>query len=130
MKTTQLLIHAKTLRSQMTPAEKILWYNLRAGRFFNYKFRRQAPIEKYIVDFVCFSSDLIIEVDGGQHSENEDYDEERTNFLRKKGFRVIRFWNNEVLKNIDIVLEAILKTLLEYPSPSVSTPRPLPQGAR
>ncbi|MBP9727337.1 MAG: endonuclease domain-containing protein [Gammaproteobacteria bacterium] len=130
MKTTQLLIHAKTLRSQMTPSEKILWYNLRAGRFFNYKFRRQAPIEKYIVDFVCFSSDLIIEVDGGQHSENEDYDEERTNFLRKKGFRVIRFWNNEVLKNIDIVLEAILKTLLEYPSPSVSTPRPLPQGAR
>ncbi len=130
MKTTQLLIHAKTLRSQMTPAEKILWYNLRAGRFFNYKFRRQVPMEKYIVDFVCFSEDLIIEIDGGQHAENESYDEERTKFLCKKGFRVMRFWNNEVLQNLDSVLETILQKLLTHPSPEAITPRPLPQGER
>lgn len=65
MNTTQRLTNAKTLRSQMTPAEKILWYNLRAHRFHNYKFRRQVSVEKYIVDFVCFSADLIIEIDGG-----------------------------------------------------------------
>ena len=129
-KTTTLLPRAKELRTNMTSAEKILWYNLRAHRFHHYKFRRQVPIGKYIVDFVCFSADLIIEVDGGQHMENKSYDDERTYFLQQKGFRVIRFWNNEVLKNMDDVLRKILKELLKYPSPEASTPRPLPQGER
>lgn len=98
---------AKELRKNMTDAEKTLWYFLRAKRFENLKFRRQQPIGDYIVDFVCFQQDLIVEVDGSQHLDNEDYDQERTNWLESEGFQVIRFWNNDVLNKTEQVLEKI-----------------------
>ena len=98
---------AKELRKNMTDAEKTLWYLLRAKRFENLKFRRQQPIGDYIVDFVYFQQDLIVEVDGSQHLENEDYDQERTNWLESEGFQVIRFWNNDVLNKTEQVLEKI-----------------------
>ncbi len=74
------------------------------------KFRRQQPIGSYIVDFVCFSKMLVIEVDGGQHAENEK-DKQRDAWLRGEGFKVLRFWNNEVLQNIEGVLETILRLI-------------------
>ena len=104
------------LRQTLTDAESLLWYRLRDRRLGGYKFRRQVPLGPYIADFVCISARLIVEVDGGQHAEVKNYDEARTRYLRSKGFRVIRFWNNEVLANLDGVLQVILETLT-LPSP-------------
>jgi len=101
---------AKALRSNMTEAERRLWYFLRAHRFKGTKFKRQAMIGKYIVDFVCFERSLVIEVDGGQHADSEA-DRVRTRWLENQGFRVLRFWNNEVLKNIIGVLETIVTAI-------------------
>ena len=95
----------------MTEAETLIWHRLRARRFHGYYFRRQVPIDRFVVDFLCVSENLIIEIDGGQHAENSEYDNERTIVLNDRGYRVIRFWNNEVLENIDGVLMLILKTL-------------------
>jgi very-short-patch-repair endonuclease len=100
---------AKKLRKEMTIAERVLWRQLRAKQFENLKFRRQQPIGDYIVDFVCFEKKLIIEVDGGQHAENEEADRERTNWLEDRGYRVIRFWNNDVLRNCSGVMEKIME---------------------
>lgn len=94
--------HAKRLRREMTEAERKLWYALRDRRFAGWKFRRQETIDPYIVDFVCCSARLIIEVDGGQHSPNVDA--ERTRDLERQGYRLIRFWNNEVMDNLEGVL--------------------------
>jgi very-short-patch-repair endonuclease len=91
-------VRAKALRSNMTDAERRLWYFLRAHRFRGTKFKRQATIGKYIVDFVCFEKHLVIEVDGGQHADSMA-DQQRTRWLEDQGFRVLRFWNNDVLKN-------------------------------
>ena len=106
---------AKTMRSNMTPEENKLWYLLRAKRFFGYKFKRQVPIGDYIVDFLCPSNKLIIELDGGQHNERENInaDIERTNFLIGHGYKVIRFWNNDIRNNIEGVCEIILRNLTE-----------------
>lgn len=87
---TVLQQRAKQLRSNMTE-EKILWYALRAKRFLNTKFKRQQILGYYIVDFVCFSAKLVIELDGSQHLEQQDYDEQRTIFLNNQGFNVLRF---------------------------------------
>jgi len=81
------------------------------------RFRRQQPIDHYIVDLVCFENRLIIEIDGGQHAENEK-DKERDNYLAKNGFKVLRFWNNEVFLNVEGILEVIRAKCLESPSPS------------
>ena len=81
-----------------------------------FKFRRQQPLDKYIVDFVCLENRLIIEVDGGQHGLDNSYDEERTIYLQQFGFKVLRFWNNEVLENIGGVLEIIRDSCLTLPS--------------
>ena len=102
---------AKGLRRNMTDAERLLWKHLRAHRFQHFKFRRQQPIGPFIVDFVCFELRLVIELDGGQHSEQEKEDGSRTAFLNGEGFRVIRFWNDQVLKETESVLEAILSCL-------------------
>ena len=83
-----------------------------------YRFRRQAPIGPYIVDFVCFENRLVIEVDGGQHVERADYDAERTAWLESAGFRVIRFWNNQVLQEKDAIREAIFVTVQGSSPPS------------
>lgn len=109
--------HAKALRANMTDAERRLWYLLRAHRLDGIKFRRQVPIGRYVADFACISRNLIIEVDGGQHAESET-DAKRTNWLEGRGFRVLRFWNNEVLQNSNGVLEVILgAALAASPSP-------------
>ena len=100
---------AKELRKNSTDAERVLWQRLRAHRLVGYKFRRQQPIEQYIVDFVCFEKHLIIELDGGQHAEQVAYDGERSAWLQAQGFRVLRFWNHEVLQNMEAVMDAILR---------------------
>ena len=104
-----ILRNAKTLRKQMTEAEHLLWYHLRAHRFTGAKFKRQSPIGRYIADFVSFKHKLIIEVDGSQHSPAHDGARDR--WLVSQGFRVLRFWNHHVLQDTDTVLEVILRAL-------------------
>lgn len=99
----QILQKTRNLRKYSTPQEVIFWSRIRAKRFKGLKFRRQYPIGKYIVDFVCLEKRLIIELDGWQHKEEnqEKYDKERTIFLERQCFRILRFWNNEVNDNLD-----------------------------
>jgi very-short-patch-repair endonuclease len=103
---------AKNLRKQSTDTERHLWYNLRANRL-GFKFKRQVPIGTYIVDFVCLEKRLIVELDGGQHFNNQKYDTERTAWLKGRGFKVLRFWNNEVLQQTASVIEVIIQALGE-----------------
>ena len=93
--------HARTLRANSTDAERALWQHLRAYRMRGQKFRRQTPIGLYIADFVCLEARLIIELDGGQHAERSTYERDRTAGLQAQGFRVLRFWNTDVLNNLD-----------------------------
>jgi very-short-patch-repair endonuclease len=113
-----MLDNAKTLRSTQTPAEQRLWYHLRAHRFMGLKFKRQKPMGRYIVDFVCMEHRLIIELDGGQHSEQVVYDQQRDTWLRSQGYTVLRFWNNYVMQQLESVLEQIRCTLSPDPSPA------------
>ena len=98
------------LRKELTPAERKLWAHIRNDQL-GVNFRRQHAIGNYIPDFVCIEKKLIIELDGSQHLEQEEYDEERTKYLEAEGYRVIRFWNNEVTNNIDGVILAILHAM-------------------
>jgi very-short-patch-repair endonuclease len=100
--------HARDLRRESTDAEKKLWLHLRGRRLERWKFRRQVGMGRYIVDFFCLEAKLIIEVDGGQHDWQRAKDDVRTQCLESLGFRVIRFWTNDVLGNIDGVLEQLL----------------------
>ena len=102
---------ARELRKNQTEAERTLWKHLRLRQFGAHKFRRQAPIGPYIVDFVCFENGLVIELDGGQHSEQVLYDSERTKWLESQGFHVLRFWNGQVLNETEAVKAAILEGL-------------------
>ena len=111
---------ARDLRSNLTDAERLLWRHLRSRRLADNKFRRQQVIGPYIVDFVCFERKLIVELDGGQHAESVAYDHRRTTFLTTAGFRVMRFWNNEVLGNTNSVLESIRAACELAPSPPPS----------
>lgn len=104
---------ARKMRKNLTDAERKLWKHLRLRGVGGHKFRRQQIIGKYIVDFACMEKKLIVEVDGGQHGENVAYDSERTAWLEAQGFRVVRFWNNEVLENVEIVSDSILRVLEE-----------------
>lgn len=99
----------------MTPAEYRLWYFLRAKRFYNLKFRRQHPIGGYITDFCCLEKMIIAEVDGGHHAEDEqrEYDQERTMYLEAQGYKVVRFWNNDIFSSIDGVLERLYFEIFE-----------------
>ena len=99
--------HAKKLHRNMTPAEIKLWAQLRAHRLMGVHFRNQHAIGNYVVDFCAPRRKLIIELDGSQHLEQEEYDKERTVYLEAQGYKVIRFWNNDVLKDIDGVILAI-----------------------
>jgi very-short-patch-repair endonuclease len=92
---------AKALRKKPTHAEHLLWKYLRSKQFAQLKLRRQQPIDHYIVDFICFEKRIIVEVDGGQHSIEREKHIEREDYLRRNGFKVLRFWNNEVLQNIE-----------------------------
>ena len=102
---------ARSLRRSMTDAEMQLWQHLRNRRLLGFKFRRQVPLGKFIADFVCLGAKLIIEVDGGQHAERESEDRYRTDWLTREGFRVLRFWNDDVLLRTDSVLESIIAAL-------------------
>lgn len=106
---TALKQNVRNLKQNMTLAEQKLWDHLRGKRLNGIKFRRQQTIGGYIVDFVSMEHRLIIELDGGQHSEQIEYDERRTAFLNAQGYRVLRFWNNEVLQQTEAVLEKIIE---------------------
>ena len=102
---------ARKLRKNLTSQEKILWQLFRNHQFYGYEIRRQSPIGKYIVDFVCRKKKIIIELDGGQHNSPDNIlaDAERTIYLESKGYKVVRFWNNEVTNNIDGVYKKLQK---------------------
>lgn len=116
--------HARGLRRRQTDAERRLWHALRNRALERRKFRRQHPIGNYIVDFVCLDAQLVIELDGGQHLEQAMYDQGREAYLKMRGFRVLRFWDDEVLKNLQPVLEVIDQALRATPHPD-----PLPANA-
>ncbi len=120
-----LRTRARDLRNNPTDAERFLWSQLRLWQLGGYKFRRQQPLGRYIVDFVCLEKRVVIEVDGGQHAQQVADDGERDAWLRHEGFVVLRFWNDEVLKNSHAVKELILSALLHTPHLY-----PPPQGGR
>jgi len=110
---------ARDLRRNSTEAEKLLWRILRSRRL-SAKFRRQQPIEGYVVDFVSFEHRLVIELDGGQHSDVDEYEKRRTRCLEANRFRILRFWNNEMMENEEGVFEVIAESLRSQPAPSPS----------
>jgi very-short-patch-repair endonuclease len=120
---------ARRLRREQTDVEKALWQALRSRQLDTLKFRRQHPVGPFIADFCCVKSKLIIELDGGQHALDSDADEQRSDFLAQRGYRVLRFWNHEVLTNIQGVLERILEST-RHPSESLSTWPSPPRGRR
>jgi len=110
---TPTTTRARTLRAHLTEAERLLWQHLRGRQIENCKFRRQHPVGRYITDFACLSRQLLIELDGGQHAESAGYDRRRDAYLQQQGFRVIRYWNHQVLRETDEVLEDIRRHLLD-----------------
>ncbi|HEY8100279.1 MAG TPA: endonuclease domain-containing protein [Burkholderiaceae bacterium] len=116
---------ARQLRRNQTDTEKILWMALRNRQINQLKFRRQVAIGRYIVDFICFEIRLIIELDGDQHADAQECDEERTRWLESQGFLVVRFWNNDVMLNLEGVLMRIVELAAKPPHPN-----PLPLGER
>ena len=114
---------SRQLRRNATAAERKLWPYLSARKMAGVRFNRQFPVGQFICDFVSREKRLVIELDGGQHALAAEYDERRTRFLHAQGYRVIRFWNNEVLDNIDGVLIVIRQALDNTPSPSPSRKR-------
>jgi very-short-patch-repair endonuclease len=109
--TTQAQAFAKELRQNMTDAEKLLWSKLRNRQLFCHKFRRQQPIGTFIADFYCSEAKLVIELDGHAHADQVEYDRERTNWLISEGYTVVRFWNGDVLRNINGVLQDIASVI-------------------
>ena len=124
------LPHARELRKNATDCERHLWLHLRGHRLADFKFRRQQPLGPYIVDFVCFETRCIVEADGGQHSEQAEYDNRRDDWLRSQGFTVLRFWNNDILNNIEGILEVIWKACQSGRASSTPPPHTNPSPAR
>ncbi|HYD96763.1 MAG TPA: endonuclease domain-containing protein [Noviherbaspirillum sp.] len=114
-------INARALRSDLTIAEYKLWQALRGKQVGACRFRRQHPIGRYIADFACINKMLVIELDGGQHQEQTEYDNRRTAALQQQGWRVLRFWNNDVLENFEGVLAVVADALAVVP-PSQPSP--------
>ncbi len=110
---------ARSLRRDMTDAEKSIWRILRLSQIDGHRFRRQVPLGRYIADFVCHDGRLIIEIDGGQHQVSALQEAERTRFLQDQGYRVLRFWNNEVLSNLEGVRATIAENLRCHPLPTL-----------
>ena len=108
---------AQNLRKRTTDTEVLLWRHLKAKHFEGLKFRRQQPIGPYIVDFVCFEKKIIVELDGGQHALPEEMgnDKKRDQWFETQGYKVLRFWDNEVLTNTQGVLEVIWRQCLNHP---------------
>lgn len=118
---TATVSHARALRRRMTDAETHLWRALRAQQLCGAKFRRQVPFGPYILDFACHAARLVIEVDGGQHAESAS-DIKRDRYIEASGYRVLRFWNNDVLANLDGVLETVRTVLVERSPPPQPSP--------
>lgn len=119
---------ARQLRREQTEAEKCLWAGLRARQLQGYKFRRQFVIGSVVVDFCCFEKRIVVELDGGQHAEQEAADQVRSWLLYSRGYRVLRFWNNEVLENFNGVLEKIFHALETTTLKNKPSPVPSPSG--
>jgi very-short-patch-repair endonuclease len=113
--------HAKALRREMTEAEKKIWYRPRSRQTEGYRFRRQVPLGRFIADFVCHEAKLIVEVDGGQREPLSEQEMQRTRFLEGQGYRILRFWNNEVLHNPDAV-QAVIARDLRHVTPTQPSP--------
>ncbi len=128
----KILDRARHLRREMTEAERKLWRFLRNKNLVAAKFRRQVPIGNFIADFCCLECRLIVELDGGQHADHEDSDALRSRFLGEEGFRILRFWNDQVLNGAEFVVEEILAVIVDdarVPSPGArDARRPLPKG--
>src|SRR5213083_2165153 len=124
----QLTELARKLRKDMTPAEKLLWQNLRSRRFAGFKFRRQHPLEPYIVDFYCEACKLIIELDGESHLTKQEQDSRRISSLEDRGYLVLHFWNNVVYDDLEAVLERVYQECQKRFNPSPPTPLPGGEG--
>ena len=109
--TDEVKSYAQDLRNNATEPERVLWNRLRRRQLGGFKFRRQHPIGRYICDFVCLEAAVIVELDGSQHVTDAPYDANRDAFLRSTGFRVLRFWNGDVLSRTDSVVETIFEAL-------------------
>ncbi|HEY6602449.1 MAG TPA: endonuclease domain-containing protein [Xanthobacteraceae bacterium] len=120
---------ARRLRRNQTDAERLLWFRLRDRRLAGSKFKRQVPIDRFVVDLFCADAKLIVELDGGQHDHNKASDADRTRVLESMGYLVIRFWNHDVTRNMDGMLEEILSTVDQHRS-GPPHPIPLPFGER
>ncbi|MDN5864917.1 MAG: DUF559 domain-containing protein [Gammaproteobacteria bacterium] len=118
-------VFARKLRQESSDAEQLLWWHLRNRRLHGWKFRRQRPIGSCVTEFYCANAGLVIEVDGGQHAERQAADRRRTEYFSSLGIQVLRFCNNEMLLNTDVVLERIVAVLGSAPSP-----QPSPKGER
>ena len=123
---TGAVLRARQLRRDSTDAEQRLWRALRS-KLPQYKWRRQMPVGPYFADFACFAERLIVELDGSQHAEAVEHDAARSRFLEAQGYRVRRFWNNEVNDNIDGVLTAIAAELSPSPSQPSAGALPIPR---
>ncbi|MDQ6920374.1 MAG: endonuclease domain-containing protein [Candidatus Dormibacteraeota bacterium] len=110
------------LRQEMTDAEVGLWVRLRGEQIDGHRFRRQVPVGPYVADFACLKARIVVEVDGGQHADEVERDQQRTDWLASRGFKVLRFWNTEVLQQTNEMVESIREALIETPS------LPSPQG--
>ena len=106
-----MLRFTRELRKNATDAERLLWSRLRRRQLSGFKFRRQHSVGPYICDFACVDARVVVELDGSQHVEQSGYDARRDGILRSGGFRVLRFWNNDVLSQTDVVLETIYEAL-------------------
>ena len=119
---------ARRLRRHQTNAERLLWFRLRDRRLSGWKFKRQVPIDRFVVDFFCADAKLM-ELDGGQHDHDRERDADRTKVLEAMGYLVLRFWNHDVMRNMDGVLEEILSTV-DHRRSEPPHPTPLPVGER
>lgn len=106
-------VFARELRRNSTEAERRLWSRLRKRQLDGVRFRRQVPIGPYVVDFACLAERLVVEIDGGQHALDADRDAARTAWLETRGYRILRFWNNEMLENLEGVCGRVLQSLRE-----------------
>ena len=106
---------ARRLRANATEAEQKLWSQLRKRQLYGFQFRRQLSIGPFFVDFVCLEAKLLIEVDGSQHADEREQDESRSAFLRSNGYRVLRFWNSDVMSDVDSVVQRIAEVLRQTP---------------
>lgn len=119
---------ARELRGHLSDAEQRLWRYLRRKHLHGHRFRRQVPIGPYIVDFACLSAALVVEVDGSQHAKEHVYDEKRDGYLKSQGFRVLRFWSDQALRETEGVLMAILRELDNPRAPIPTFPRKRGKG--